>query len=34
VECMDGSGRRMHIHCNGPLESSLPILLRSFWEKP
>jgi hypothetical protein len=32
VDCMDGNGRRMHIHCNGPLESFLPFLLRSFWE--
>jgi hypothetical protein len=32
VDCMDGNGRCMHIHCNGPLESFLPILLRSFWE--
>jgi hypothetical protein len=32
VDCMDGNGRRMHIHCDGPLESFLPVLLRSFWE--
>jgi hypothetical protein len=32
VDCMGGNGRRMHIHCNGPLESFLPVLLRSFWE--
>ncbi|GKT10979.1 hypothetical protein [Desulforhabdus sp. TSK] len=33
VDCNDGSGRHMHIHCNGPLESLLPLLLKSFWEK-
>jgi hypothetical protein len=33
VDCMDGNGRHVHIHCNGPLESFLPILLRGFWEK-
>jgi hypothetical protein len=32
VDCMDGNGRHMHIHCDGPVECFLPILLRSFWE--